>query len=86
MAKEPNWRKKLRKMGVKLEAGTLASMLIYHDDWCREMHGKGMCNCDPNIKITKGPPSVVEKAVIETDRIVRESGGHTTIHVEPGDV
>ena len=26
---------------------------VAHDDWCEFLNGRGVCNCDPNLELSK---------------------------------
>ncbi len=41
-----------------IRPGTLTHALIYHDDWCDQLHGRGPCNCEPDIRLVPDQPSM----------------------------
>jgi hypothetical protein len=41
----------LAKLGaIRLDAGALTEIAIYHDYDCRHWQHPGQCNCDPDVK------------------------------------
>ncbi len=45
--------KQLRLLAVMpLQRGIVHVATVAHDDWCDALHGRGYCNCDPDIRFT----------------------------------
>jgi len=40
--------KKLNSGEFSAQPG-IRHVVLMHDDWCRLLHGKGACNCEPEI-------------------------------------
>jgi hypothetical protein len=51
-AERGNYVPKLSKLhdSVPLD-GKFHESVIYHDDWCDFLNGRGKCNCDPEVKL-----------------------------------
>jgi hypothetical protein len=46
--------RQMQKNGqLKTDDGKLYRVAVQHDDWCRLMHNKGECNCNPTIVQTE---------------------------------
>lgn len=49
------WLRRILENQTLLRVGGpgLIELNIAHDDWCALLHGKGDCNCEPDVSVRK---------------------------------
>ena len=55
--RQPNYRAPAMSMiaaamaAGQVRPGTVHHVLVYHDDGCAQLEGRGPCDCDPDIRM-----------------------------------
>lgn len=51
--KDPKYLDRVRERlrATPLWPGGVNHVLVYHDDWCDMLKGRGACNCNPEVKV-----------------------------------